>query len=726
MKFNSLINTFTSGEWSPKMRARSDAEEYQKSCELLENFIPRIQGGAFRRPGTIVSQLASGADTNLQNALDNSVVKSKMIPSVRANGDRKILCLFNSAPSTTYVVFNAASPDTTGATPTIMLGADFNVSAASVTYSSVGDVTVMTEALTGVGSMPRVWYPNPFLGEIIGPIREYFPYGARYKTFPYLPVNALGTSVNMTAGAATGITTLTASAPFFTAGHVGTFFKLSAAGSTGAVLVSSFVSPTVVNVIVESPVPTVTVGSAAGTSWEEAAWSDYRGWPRFVTAYQGRLIYGGTAYQPDTIWGSRIGNVFDLMERPFEQDADFTGYTNDNSRPFTLTPNVGDTGPIRGLVSGKTLMILCENGEIVGYGTNGALGPNDVSFESHTSFGANAPMAVRTNNFRVFVQKGGRRLRDVAFSSEETEYKSMDLSFVADHLTLDETTRDVDNIVEIIRVENEGSYIYAKTQNGRLLGLAIDRDYKVNAWFRINLGGRSELTTYPLVKSMCSIAPSTTAPDRVYMLVQRYSDGANRIYLEYFDSPFNFSTFGVGSAYATAHAHMDCKRTYSPGAPTTTVVSGLSYLEGETVQVIADGQYIGEKTFDASGNFTVTNAASHFIYGYKCPAKLKTSPIELGNQIPNSPQGLIKRIDEVFIRFYNTYGAKYGIALSRLLPIEFRDPAAHMDDPPALFTGMKNLKVEDNYARESQVLVETDSPFPCNVLAIISKGVCYD
>lgn len=716
MKFNNLTNTFTSGEWSQKMRARSDAEEYQKSCEIMENFIPRIQGGAFRRRGTELIQLSAGADTDIQNAIDNDFVKTKMIPIVRSDLTRKVLILTDTTPNTTYVVFDAASPSGSGSSPTIMAGANFAVGAASTKFASVGDVVVMTQATTGVGTIPRTWYVDPGFGETIGLIREYFPYGARYKTFPYLPVNANGSSVTLTAGAATGITTLTASAAFFNPGHVGSFFKLSAAGSTGAVIVSSYVSPTILNVVVESTVPTVAVGAASGTSWEEAAWSDYRGWPRYITAYQGRLIYGGTKYQPSTIWGTRIGNVFDLMERPFEQDSDFTGYTDDNSRPFTLTPNAGDTGPIRGLNSGKSLMILCENGEIVGYGTNGALGPNDVSFESDTAFGANSPMAIRANSFQIFVQKGGRKLRDISFNDDETKYKTMDLTFMADHLTIRDNG-NIDNIVEIIRVESDGSYVLAKTQNGRLLCLAIDRDYKVNAWCRITLGGASQNEDFPLVKSMCAIATGLTSPDIVFMLVQRYSDGANRIFLEKLDM-----SEGIGTT-----RHVDCLRTYAPGGPpTTTVVSGASYLEGETVQVIADGIYIGEKTFDAAGNFTVTNPASSFVYGYKAPAILKPSPIEVGNQIPNSPQGLIKRIDEVVIKFYQTYGAKYGTTEARLLDIEFRPTSLPMNQPPTMFTGMKVLKIEDAYARESQVIIKTDNPYPCNVLSIVSKGVCYD
>ncbi len=43
--------SFNSGEISPLMDGRVDVDKYKSSCRKLENFIPKIYGGAFRRPG---------------------------------------------------------------------------------------------------------------------------------------------------------------------------------------------------------------------------------------------------------------------------------------------------------------------------------------------------------------------------------------------------------------------------------------------------------------------------------------------------------------------------------------------------------------------------------------------------------------------------------------------------------------------------------------------------
>ncbi len=46
-------NSFNAGEISPLMDARVDEAKHPFSCRVLENFIPKIYGGAFRRPGTM-------------------------------------------------------------------------------------------------------------------------------------------------------------------------------------------------------------------------------------------------------------------------------------------------------------------------------------------------------------------------------------------------------------------------------------------------------------------------------------------------------------------------------------------------------------------------------------------------------------------------------------------------------------------------------------------------
>jgi len=48
-----IKTAFNGGEFSPLMVSRVDAEKHPFSARIMENFIPKVYGGAFRRPGTI-------------------------------------------------------------------------------------------------------------------------------------------------------------------------------------------------------------------------------------------------------------------------------------------------------------------------------------------------------------------------------------------------------------------------------------------------------------------------------------------------------------------------------------------------------------------------------------------------------------------------------------------------------------------------------------------------
>ena len=51
-QFQTVKAVFNGGEMSPLMDGRTDSEKYATGCRLLENFIVRSYGGAFKRPGT--------------------------------------------------------------------------------------------------------------------------------------------------------------------------------------------------------------------------------------------------------------------------------------------------------------------------------------------------------------------------------------------------------------------------------------------------------------------------------------------------------------------------------------------------------------------------------------------------------------------------------------------------------------------------------------------------
>jgi len=110
------IVTFNGGEGSPKIDTRSDTEKYTGLCRTLENMIPKIFGGAEKRPGTefisysidspeILSFIL--AHENEEVAYDNEIVTTKTstwTPDLVCF-DNQIICHENEAIAETDYFF---------------------------------------------------------------------------------------------------------------------------------------------------------------------------------------------------------------------------------------------------------------------------------------------------------------------------------------------------------------------------------------------------------------------------------------------------------------------------------------------------------------------------------------------------------------------------------------------------------------------------------------------
>jgi hypothetical protein len=101
--------------------------------------------------------------------------------------------------------------------------------------------------------------------------------------------------------------------------------------------------------------------------------------------------------------------------------------------------------------------------------------------------------------------------------------------------------------------------------------------------------------------------------------------------------------------------------------------------------------------------------------------------LEAGQEYGTS-QGSLKRNEAVVLKFYKTYGGKFGVASDEdnLEEIVFR-PAAHgMGEDLELFTGDKYLDFPGTAERFFQVVVKQDKPLPMSLLGIVHRGVSYD
>ena len=64
MRLSPIINSFASGELSPRLMGRTDSPKYATGCEVMENFMALPHGGAKRRGGTrFINEVKNSAHT---------------------------------------------------------------------------------------------------------------------------------------------------------------------------------------------------------------------------------------------------------------------------------------------------------------------------------------------------------------------------------------------------------------------------------------------------------------------------------------------------------------------------------------------------------------------------------------------------------------------------------------------------------------------------------------
>lgn len=157
---------------------------------------------------------------------------------------------------------------------------------------------------------------------------------------------------------------------------------------------------------------------------------------------------------------------------------------------------------------------------------------------------------------------------------------------------------------------------------------------------------------------------------------------------------------------------------------TVTTLSGLAHLEGQTVDILADGAAHPQKTV-SGGAVSLDFAASHVHVGLPCRARLQTMRLNAGAGDGTS-QGKTARINKASIRLLDTLGIKFGSDFANMDDQPFRDVLDLMDNAPALFTGDVLIDWPGDYNTNPWLCFEQSQPLPCTIVGIMPIVSTYD
>lgn len=152
----------------------------------------------------------------------------------------------------------------------------------------------------------------------------------------------------------------------------------------------------------------------------------------------------------------------------------------------------------------------------------------------------------------------------------------------------------------------------------------------------------------------------------------------------------------------------------------TDTFSGLDHLEGETCKVKADGAVLSDETV-SSGSVTIDrDAETDCEVGLDFTPTVKDLPVEALQNVLGTSVGLKKNISEVILRLYETQDITVN---GKLLSFKQFGPSAlsPLDVSPAEYTGIKRVKAFRGWDDAAQVTISQTSPSKMTVLAMSKR-----
>ncbi len=774
-KLETIQCSFTGGELGPSLKGRTDLTQYAQAAAILENFLIRPFGSIISTPGLeFIDACITGGSTTISGV--------KLIPFTFSVTDCYMVVM-----SAGYFKFyyDGAVVVSTGTTPYTVSHSYAAADIPSIQYCQDNDVIYLfhgnypTQTLTRLASANWVLANFSFTGG---------PFMALNVSASTIGVTSASSGASITISASTNLFTPSSGTTTGHKGTFWSLGSTTTSSTTGLDVQGYFQIVSVTNPSTATGAVVQPLTETAGSDWAEGSWSAVRGWPARGCFMQSRLFVARTTTEPQTVWGSANfdftnyavngGSDDDALNLQLAatqgNDIKWIAPMNDliigtYGGEFIITAGIGTgnaftpstVSVIQQTSWGSEAIVPKKIGGFCYYIQRGAQKLREIFYEwlstnykstditilsPHISGGgfidmtyqqnpdtvlwmvcSNGTIATLTREVDQKVQGWARQVTQGSFISIA--------SIPSQNGPYDEVwvivTRTINgpqvNYIErfesqIIPMQGTGSLIPQQDQLFYVhCGLTYDA---FSATLTPTATSISLNSNYSTTQSTCVITSSAayfTASDVGERI--RAVDSYDNILGELTITGYTSSTIVVGTV-----TYPFTVPSYSAGywGVSVSQISGLNYLIGETVVVLADGGTdYPSKVVTTAG--TITLAYNYFVVnvGLQAPQTFISLPQETPNDKGTS-QGKIQRINEVAFKLNNSYaGFQIGGSTGTLYPIAFRQPSTLMGTPQALVTGIiPNVPFRDTsqggYPYGAQVQIYNSDPLPIELLSLIT------
>ena len=442
---------------------------------------------------------------------------------------------------------------------------------------------------------------------------------------------------------------------------------------------------------------TTTIPGTDGTThWRLGAWGVTNGYPRTICFFQQRTWWGGSIARPQGVWSSQSGDFYNMASTEPDGiviDTDAVSYDIDDDESNSILWMMATwKGITVGTASGEHLISASSAAQQ-------AVTPTNVYIRRASDRGsAQEVPALRAGVVSMFIQRGGRKLREMKYDIAIDAYSTTPATLISEHIT-GAGIRDA-----ALQEEPDGT-LWLVRNDGLLAELTYDAEQQVRGWARTEIAG-GEVESVAVVPS-----PDATSDD-VYLAVKRTIGGGVVRYIEVLRAPFRAMLDGDNGGF-----FVDAGLTYD-GAPATTF-TGLGHLEGETVQICADGAYRGTQVV-SSGSVSISAPAASLVHiGLGYETRITPLPIEAGAQ-SGTAQGAMKKTTECHVRLFESRGAEIGVD-GTYVRIQQRSPQNNVNEALPLYSGLHRVEgpVPLQWDRVAGLTIRQAEPLPMTVLAVV-------
>ena len=489
--------------------------------------------------------------------------------------------------------------------------------------------------------------------------------------------------------------------------------------------------------------------------------------PGAVSYFEQRRVFAGTNNDPQTIYMTKSGT---------ESNMSFGIPIRDDDRiKFRVAAREANT--IRHIVPLTQLLLLTGSAEWrIASVNSDAITPSSISVKPQSYVGANNAQPVIVNNSMVYAAARGGHIRELGYNWQANGFITGDLSLRAPHL-FDNLTivdmalakaplpivwmtssngkllgftyvpeqqvgawhqHDTDGTFESVASVSEGNddvvyCVIKRTINGaskkyiermgtRLYETQRDSFFvdagatyngtNTNTGQNVTISGgtnytRGESVTITANYNLFNAPPSTADIGDAIVLV----DGSTL---------YRCNIVSTSSqTVATVKLDKSLPVSLRNSAITTyevarNVISGITWLEGKTVSILADGAVHPQKVV-SSGSITLDQASSVVHVGLPYDSDLQSLPLAL--QAEAFGQGRVKNLNHVYIRVLESSGIFAGPSADKLVEAKQRTTEPY-GSPPNLKTEDIKIMLTPTWQDNGQLFVRQSDPLPLTIVGL--------